>query len=246
MKTSVSSFHQPASPRCAEIRKYLEDFAAKRLGPTARGAVQGHLLGCDACSDALAELLMDKVEDGSLPMLTPPPIPPPAVYEAYLRARRPGSSWRAVLEAMLDPGSSAWASDRINEIRAGFALLMNPLPTRGAMRTRGSVVRPPGLVANVLTPTGEPTGATVTFRVVTPPAVTIEGRFRLVALTDDVAYEGRRVVCTIALPPAEPLSFDGTLARGDAPGPAVLAFDEEGLPARNCSIPLDRVTLSIS
>lgn len=221
---------------------YLEDFSAKRLGPTARGAVQAHLLSCDACADALAELLMDQVENGSLPLLTPPPVPRPTVYQAYLRARRPGSSWRAVLEAMGDHGPSAWAAERLNEIRAGFALFTNPLPAGDAMRTRGSGRR---LVANVLTSTGEPSGTTVQFRVVTPPAVSIEGRFELVALTNDTAYEGRRVVCTIALPDAEPLSFEGTLVRGDSPGPAKLVFDEEGLPASNCSIPLDRVTLSI-
>jgi len=88
MKTPMDPAHQPLSPRCAEIRERLEAFAGKRLGPAATADVQDHVLGCDGCSDALAELLMEQVADGSLPLLTPPSIPPPTVYENYLRARR--------------------------------------------------------------------------------------------------------------------------------------------------------------
>ena len=249
MKSVVNSGHPIMSPRCTEIRGLLEDFAAERLGPVARGSVQAHLLTCDPCSDVFAELLVTQVEDGTLPLLTPPDLPSSAVYDTYLRARRPSSSWRAVLDAMVDPAARDWAAARIEEIRAGFALFTDPVATRGAIRTRGAVTKSAGvhgsLAANVLTPAGEPSGTVVTFRVRTLPAITTDGRFGFAIVTDDAAYDGRRVLCAIALPNGQPLSFESTLVRRGGHGAATALFDEHNLPAGRCSIPMTSVTVTI-
>lgn len=247
MKTSMDSAQQPIPPRCAEIRERLEDFAGKRLGPADREEVQDHVLGCDACSDALAELLMEQVADGSLPLLVPPSIPSPTVYDNYLRARRSRTSWRALLDAMVNPDTREWAAARMDEIRAGLTSFMNPIATGGVLRPRGAAPLTLGeLIADVLTPAGEPSGAKVTFRIRTAPEVGADGRFRFVVSTDAAEYDGRRVICAIALDNAEPVAFEGTLARLDRQDGTTAVFNEEDLPAHNCRVPLDRVTLTIA
>jgi len=246
MKTPMDPAHQPLSPRCAEIRERLEAFAGKRLGPAATADVQDHVLGCDGCSDALAELLMEQVADGSLPLLTPPSIPPPTVYENYLRARRTRPSWRSVLEALVNPDTREWAATRIEEIRAGLTLFGTPIATAGVLRPRGTPLDLGELVADVLTPTGEPSGTKVTFRIRTAPEVGANGRFRFVVSTDAEEYDGRRVICAIALGGAEPLAFEATLARLELQGGPTAVFDEPDLPAPNYGVPVDRVTLTIA
>lgn len=252
MKTPVRSESQPISTRCAEIRERLEDFAAKRLGPVARGEVQGHLLDCEACNDLFEALLLEQVESGAVPLLSPPIVPPAALYERYLRARRPGTRWRAVLDKLLDAATREKAAARIEEIRAGFDLFVNPADARGAIRTRGAVTPPaPTLVpdrisADVLTPAGEPSGTMVTFEVRTPPEISADGHFTFVLSADVAEYDGRRVVCTIALSNTEPLSFEGTIGRRERQAKRAVVFEDEGLPGSGCSIPIDRVTLTIA
>ena len=247
MKTHVSSTDPPVSPRCAEIRPRLADFAARKLGPLARGEVQGHLLTCDACSDALAELLMEQVDSGVLPLLPPVSVPEPTAYEHYLRAHNSPRSWRAVRHAQ--GRMESWAKQRLDEIRVGFAQLAashpgaEPLST--AVRwTRGAAAMP-RLTAAVLNAEGEPSGIALTFEVRRPPRVEADHQFRFIASTDADEYRGRWVICTITLPGTEPLSFEGTLESIDRRGGPVVSFDEAGIPAPAIVIPLDIVTLTI-
>ena len=255
MKILVSSKRQSIATRCREIRERLDDFAARRLGPTATGEVQGHLLDCQACSEALGELLLEQIDRGALPLLTPPKVPPQALYARYLRGSRVGTLWSAVRDALGAPDVNLreWAETKIQEIRVGFEeLVAPPVRLRGAVRTRGAVVArssspPPSKVsADVLTAAGESSGTTVVFDVDTPPAINADRVFALELSTDAGEYDGRRVVCTIAFSRTGPVSFEGTVTRIEAQARRVVVFKEDGVPGRACRIPMRLVTLSIA
>lgn len=242
MRTFLSSENPQVPPRCVEVRRLLEDFAARRLGPSARGAVEAHLLTCDECSGVMADMLTQQVATGELPLLTSPSIPSPAVYETYLRAREPELSWRRVIEGMSDSNAATtWVESRLNEIRAGFAALVNP--EGGALRPRGAPVRV--LVADLLTPTGGPSGTTVSFQVSSPPVITADRRFQFEVTTKDVACQGRRLLCTIALPTVAPVVFEAVIVATAETGNLSARFDDEALPVESCSLPIASISLSI-
>lgn len=241
MRTFLSSENPRVPPRCVEIRRSLEDFAARRLGLSAHGAVEGHLLTCDACSDVMADMLMRQVEAGELPLLTPPAIPSPVVYETYLRAREPELAWRRVVEGRSSGNAAEWVESRLNEIRAGFSALMNP--EGGALRPRGAPARV--LVADLLTPAGGRSGTTVGFQVSSPPVITADRRFQFAVTTTDVTYQGRRLLCTIALPTVAPIVFETVMVTIAGEGELVAPFDDDGLPVESVSIPITSISLAI-
>lgn len=259
MKSVMPSGRSPVDARCREIRERLADFAADRLGPTATGEVQGHLLDCQACSEVFGELLLAEVESGAIPLLTPPVVPPLELYDRYLRSShsRFGTLWTSVRGALKskDVELREWARSQMDQIRRGIdalALSSGPLPaavrTRGAaVRTRGTVRResPTHLMADVLSAEGEPTGARVAFRVQSAPAITADGRFAATLRTDSAEYDDRLVICTMALPDAPRVSFGGALQ--PVPGEAVreVRIDEVGVPGPARAIPLQHVTLAI-
>jgi hypothetical protein len=189
---------------------------------------------------------MTQVESGDLPLLTPPSTPEPTAYENYLRLQRSRRFWHAIREAR--DRAEHWAEERVAEIRAGFDGLMPPhggvTPSGKLMRVRGGVA-PPALAAVVLTVTGEPSGATVPFTVRRPPLVDADHQFRFVASTTADELRDRVAVCTVNLPNAEPLSFEGTLVAMDRQGGLVVSFDEAGIPSPAGAIPLDAITLTI-
>ena len=242
--------------RCREMRARLADFAANRLGPTATGEVQGHLLDCQACSEVLAELLLAEVESGAVPLRTPPVVPPLELFDRYLRwgDGRLGTLWTAVRTALesADAELRAWARSELEQFRRGVeALSAGALPgavrTRGAIRVRGAVrgTSSDRLKAHVLTRAGKPTEARVAFRVQSAPAITPDGRFAAAFRTDSAAYDGRLVVCTVALPRAPRVSFGGALQ--PVPGEAVreVRIDEAGVPGGARVIPIEHVSLAI-
>jgi hypothetical protein len=229
------------------MRERLEDFAAGRLGPQAKGEVQGHLLHCEECADVFGKLLMEQVASGALPELAPPSLPPQSLYDRYLRARRPASSWRIVLDALRDAASRESVAARLEEIRAGFELFANPLYATG-MSTRGSPQSDTPrnqIEAEVLLPTGEPSGTTVTFRVSALPRITGESHFVMTLATAAREYDGHVVVCTVTLPKGEAVSFDAPIERTGQHEERTVGFDAPELPISNCRIPLDRVSLAI-
>lgn len=241
MRTFLSSENPHVPPRCVEVRRLLEDFAATRLGLSARGAVEAHLLTCDACSGVMADMLIQQVEAGELPLLTPPSMPSPAVYETYLRARQPELSWRRVIEGMTDGNAAEWVESRLDEIRAGFAALLNP--AGGALRPRGAPERV--LVANLLTPAGGPSGTTVSFQVSSPPVITADGRFQFEVTTTDMTYQARRLLCTVALPAVNPVIFETVIVTTAETGKLLARFNDEALPVKSCSLPIDSISLSM-
>ena len=231
------------------MRERLEDFAAGRLGPQASGEVQGHLLDCQDCGEVFSAMLMDQVATGALPELTPPSMPPQSVYDGYLRARRPESSWRLLLDTLRDATSRESVAARIDAIRAGFELFANPLhggtvPVRGD--TPGSRAAPSELSAEVLTPTGEPSGTSVKFDVRAAPRITSKRRFHMTLATTSADYDGRAVVCTVTLPSGESVSFDTVIERVPQGAERIATFDAAELPISNVRIPLDAVSLTIA
>lgn len=244
----MSAKDQPVPTRCAEIRERLEDLAAGRLGPQARGEVRGHLLDCEACSEVFGALLFEQVESGELPTLVPPVVPPVTLYGDYLRARRPASSWRALLDALREATSREKAAARLDELRAGFELLLNPVQARGTTRTRGSRGTPPRkqLTADVLTPSGDPSGTTIAFDERSAPEITANSRFVMTLSTEAAGYDGRTVVCTVALPNISPVSFEATITPTGNGEERVVIFEDDGLPIADCQIPSDLIALAIA
>jgi hypothetical protein len=234
------------SPECADVRPLLEDFASRRLGPLATGTVQGHLLTCDACADALGMLFVDKVERGELPLLESPHLPLPVAPPVNSQMRRSVLSWRALLDVMVDPQARDWAATRLEEIRIGLASFgpaVGPLRTRGAETPASKTATQ--LVARVSTGDGEPAAASATFRVLTPAAITADGRFEFRLVTEQLDYAGRRVRCSIALSDDTVVVFDAPIVQHAGESVATVTFDERDLPARNCAIPPGRLTLTI-
>ena len=134
--------------RCREIRERLADFATDRLDAMATGEVQGHLLSCQACSKAFGELLMEEVASGTVPLRTPPHLPPLEWYDTYLHAGRGrfGTFWKSVRDAReaADGQAREWARTRAEEIARALDLLLPPAPLAPAtMRARGAL-RPHG------------------------------------------------------------------------------------------------------
>jgi hypothetical protein len=229
------------------MRERLEDFAAGRLGPQATGEVQGHLLECQECAELFGTLLMAQVVSGDLPELTPPNLPPQSLYERYLRARRPTSSWRLLLEALSDAASRERTAARLEEIRAGFELFAHPLYAGGAQRMRGGpgAARSNQLTADVLTPAGEPSGATVNFDIESDPRITGDSHFVMTLSIASSEYDGRVVVCSIALPAGEAVSFEAVVERRAEGDVRIVRFDVADLPISHARIPVNRVSLAM-
>lgn len=251
-KTFVSSDRHSIAQRCGEIRERLDDFANDRLGPMATGEVRGHLLGCQACSEVFGEQLLEAVERGEIPLMTPPSVPPIELLERYLLGPA-DPSWKVVRARLHDVDAKAreWAARRMEEIRVGFQqLVAPPVLTRGAIRTRGAVrgrgSPPPATMrAKVMAPGGASTATVVAFDVRTPPGITADGRFTLEMWTDASKYDGRRLVCTIALPSTEPLSFEGTVTPVEGEARRRVLIEEASVPGPALLIPMDAVTLAI-
>lgn len=244
--------------RCREIRERLPDFATDRLDATATGEVQGHLLSCQACSKAFGELLMEKVASGTVPLRTPPHLPPLEWYDTYLHARRGrfGTFWKSVRDALepANPQAREWARTRAEEIARALDLLVPPAPLAPAtMRARGGL-RPHGaaraeptstVVADVLLFSGESTDTTVCFAIDKPPRITRDGRFGICLQTDAAGFDGRLVICTIMLPATEAVSFGGTVTRRPQEELREVRIDEAGVPGPAREIPLKHVKLAI-
>jgi hypothetical protein len=261
----MNTNRRPPVARCTEIREKLPDFAADRLGPTATGEVQGHLLSCQACSEVFGDLVMEEVESGAVPLLTPPRIPPIEWYDAYMRAGsgRFGTFWKSVGDALqaTDAGVRAWASARRDEIAQAIEALADPDPFGGAIRTRGAVrargavrtrgaVTPPsrlpgGTTAEVVSAAGRPTGAVVRFSIDEQAHVTRDRRFCLRLSTDDDAHDGHIVICTLTLPGGATVSFAGTVTPRPGGRLREVRIDEAGVPASARTVPPDRVALAV-
>ena len=256
MKLLVNA-ERPNSPaRCREIRERLANFATGRLRPTATGEVQGHLLDCQECSLALSEMLLEQVATGAIPMRALPNPPPVELYARYVRDghTRFGTWWSTVhagVHAARVEERRKWAR-RLEEIRVGIGLLVDAqgpgaaggVRTRGAVRTRSAPPPRPLLAAEVLTPAGAPAG-TVSFQIVSAPAITAAGHFRARFRTSTPVHDGRQVVCTILISTTDAVSFSGTLARLPDQIASEVHIDEEGFSGPTRDIPLPLVKLTI-
>jgi hypothetical protein len=85
----------------------------------------------------------------------------------------------------------------------------------------------------------------MTFRVLSPAAITADGRFGFRVVTGQLDHAGRRVRCSIALFHDTVAVFAAPIVQHPGEAVATATFDERGLPARNCAIPPDRLTLTI-
>mgnify|MGYP001428861554 CR=1 FL=1 len=250
--------------RCLEIRPKLVDFAADRLGPTATGEVQAHLLSCQRCSDLFGEILLEEVESGAVPLLTPPRIPPFEWYDAYMRAgsTRFGVFWKSVRDGLqaTDETIRKWASETRDEIAQAIDALVTPgasptaVRTRGAVRVRGTAVRSgvrrgsaeaPSTIAAEVVSGGHSTGEVVRFDVSEPPRITPEGRFSFGLTTRDDEHDDDLVICTVGRSAANAVSFWGAITPVSGQSQREVRIEEAGVPGREQTIPLDRVSLAV-
>jgi hypothetical protein len=253
----MSTSLRPLPVRCQETRQRLVDFAANRLGPTATGEVQAHLLSCQSCSEAFGDLLMEEVESGDVPLLTPPQIPPVEWYDAYMRvgSGRFGTFWKSIRDAQFAAGEELgeWAQKKLDEIAQALNALAPPAPlpirVRGAVRTRGAVTRTPqplaGITAAVVSAEGDPTGVEIHFKVTEPARVTDDGHFSLTLSTDDDRHDDRLVICTLALPGATSVSFAGSVARRADERSREVRIDEAGVPGPGRDIPAKHLSVAV-
>jgi hypothetical protein len=243
---------------CREIRERLPAFATDRLDATATGEVQGHLLSCQACSQAFGQLLMKEVASGTVPLRTPPHLPPLEWYDTYLHAGsgRFGTFWKSVRDALeaADAQSREWARTRAEEIARALDLLVPTaalapatMRARGALRPHGAARAEPTatVVADVLLFSGESTHTTVRFAIHKPPRITGDGRFGICLKTDAPGFDGRLVICTITLPATKAVSFGGTVTRRPREELREVRIDEAGVPSPAREIPLKHVKLAI-
>ena len=263
--TTMTTSRRPPAARCQEIRGLLPAFAAERLGATATGEVQGHLLSCEACTEAFGDLLMEEMESGAVPLLTPPHVPPIEWYDAYMRAGtgRFGMFWKSVSKALeaADEGLRDWAQVARDEFAQTIDALATPLDpfagaarsgairTRGAVRVRGAAVarpQPPATVgAKVVSPDGTPTGDVVPFAVDEAPRITPDGHFRVGLSTESDAHDDDLLICTLARSRGKRVSFVGAITRRPGQPLREVRIDEADVPGRGRAIPIDRVSLAV-
>lgn len=251
------------STRCSEVRQRLADFAADRLGPTATGEVQVHLLTCDDCSEALTQLLAEEVAGSAVPPLTPPFIPPPEWYDSYMRngSSRFGTFWKSVRNGLqaVDERVRDWAREARGEVAgvlealAGSNTRLSPVATRGGGRVRSAEATrtgiqpsssgiPATLFAEVVREEEE-TGETVSFAIFEPPR--IAGRhFRVHLTTVDRAHDNATLICTVGRGGGA-VSFSGAITVGADASLREVRINEPDVPGPAGLIPLEYVTLSL-
>ncbi len=116
---------------------------------------------------------------------------------------------------------------------------MNPVQARGTTRTRGSrgTPAPTQLTADVLTPSGDHSGTTLVFDLRSAPEITTGNRFVMTLSTETAGYDGRTVICTVALPNVSPVSFEAPITPTGAGEERVVTFEDDRLPIADCQIP---------
>ncbi len=261
--TTMRTDRRPAKTRCDETRARLTDFAANRLGATAAGLVQAHLLSCDDCSEVFSDLLMQEIDSGAVELLTPAFEPPVGVYDAYAQhqAARRLVWWAPVLEALqaADEHVRQWAREQhaaVATLIEGLKeppLFSAPAAPGGAWRAHGAIrsagsgpsPAPHRLSAAVVKADGTPTGAVVEFSLTSPPRVTSDGHFRLDLATDDADHDGCRVDCTLTGDGPVAVAFRGTITSRPGQRARELHIDEVELPKVSRHISPDRVSLSV-
>jgi hypothetical protein len=247
---TMDTSRPPLSARCLEIRARFAGFAADRLGPTATREVQGHLLSCTGCSEAFGERLLEDVEGGTVPLLSPPRIPPLEWYDAHWRVRsgRFGTFWNLVRDG-LDSGDAQlreWARATRDDIGQALDALTSPVPRRVPVKTRGAVRdQERQATAEVVSPEGVAHGATVRFTLADPAQITPHGHFCVALSTNAVTHDGRLVICTLALTGGRRLSFAGSIAQRPAASARHVRIDEPGVPGPVGSIPPEYVKFAV-
>jgi hypothetical protein len=79
----------------------LRDLIDDRLRPGIADDVRHHVLECQACSEGLAEMILDDVASGLLPAEAPPVVPSFEPVARYLQACSAGfgTPWRMARDA---------------------------------------------------------------------------------------------------------------------------------------------------
>jgi hypothetical protein len=267
----MHSSRRPVAARCLEIRERLRDFAAERLGPTATGEVQGHLLSCQDCSEVFGEILQEEVDSGAVPLLTPPWMPPISWYDDYMRVGSSsfGTFWTSIRNAVqaADAKLQNWGNNQIAQLAAGLQALApvgGAVRTRGAVRVRGAAIRtltlggsaappasPDEISAEVISAAGESTGEGVRFAIAEGARITNAHRFTLKLTTGNTTYDSEQVICTVSLPkpPSRPegtkVSFVGTITHREGQTLREVRIDEPDVPGPARIIPRERITLTV-
>ena len=261
----------PSGPACALVRQQLPDLMHERLDEVTAVRIRKHLAECEACGEALANLILDQAASNPETLPPSPVVPPIALYEAFLRARqtRFGTLWKSVRDALdaADVAVLEWGRQKRDAIGRGLGdLLTKPAPAtafargggaprvRGAVRTRGAAgaprspnERPPDiLAAEVVGSDSAPTGQSLSVRLTEPPHITVDGRFRLRCEVDAPDVDGRIALCTVALGEGEDVSFTGVLARRSDRDACDVHMDEANVAAVPGAIPLERISLFIT
>lgn len=238
-----------ASEYCRGIRARLVDYLNNRLGLIATGEVEGHMLGCQGCSVAYSDLILEEIDNGREPLREPPFVPPIKWYDDYLkqRANRFGVFWDSIKEAMksADAKVKKLAGDQLEQLSEsmrGF-MIQPTLATRGAQT--GGPVRVRGadsIDAEVISSTEGSSRAGVTFTVLELPRI-VKGRL-YIRLQTDAGREGQSLICTLLVDRKPAVSFKAPLEQ--TPGEAFWNVDiSEEVPWDAGHIPSGNVKLTV-
>jgi len=150
---------------------------------------------------------------------------------------------------------SQWAQEKkeaIVETLNGLALLWQPLQpqtvtvrTRGAIRTRGSVVNE--ISAELLNADLKPSEEEIPFEIKSEPQFTSDGRFCCELETDELRFEGYIASLTICSEDKPVVTFTAELFRTeDGPEKLKAVFSEDGFDEVSSSlVPLDNIRLQV-
>lgn len=245
MVPDVSAQSSPAAG-CRRVRSWLSAFEAGHLAAAPGRVVRDHLLECPACRAVLASLLKNDVDARPAPWPAPVALPSFDVVTAQLRAGTPrfGTFWPVIQDALRNGDSTerAWGQARLDEIRHALDRLP---PLSGAPRSARNAAARPIVAADLLGCDGRPTGRTVDFRLKSPPSFTPDGHFDVAMQTSAAGYDGRLVLCTLALSDNDAVSFGGPVDAPTQRGLRRVAIHESGVLASGKGVPLDRVRLAV-
>lgn len=255
-----------------DIRAVFIEFLRgdRNIGAELRGRLKGHLLRCESCALAVAEIYYEEVEAGRI-VIGGSPLQAEPILRA-VDALKPdgGIRWTPLRELVVDSSTWGWPKemlavagrrltatlDRFMQPRLGLGLALGP--------GMGPENEDPNAAAgwsdsehiNLVDDMGSPKARTVLFEISTPPTVTEDGVLRLQARTREAALEGTTLLCTVAVTEGARITFEGRLQAAAQGAGFEVEIKEEGIPfpqssespaaePRTVVIPKGHVTLTL-
>ena len=237
---------------CEDCQTLLPSFIAKELSAELMGRMRGHLSICDVCDEALADALGNALDSGEIPLTevpeTIPPFPARKVFYALRSAQFIGPVWESVKDQV-----ETWAEDLRRMLAAAIFLWRTGWSTpkpRGILRVDeiGKAEATQEKHVHHVDASWQPLDEYETFRVVSPPVVTGDGKFTLTLSTIERKWSGRSLICKMDLVEGGSIAFESTVQPIPDRKEWQVKIEADGLPApdRDVPVPLERLHLYLA